>query len=372
MNMDELIKPEIKFMCRFLNDTCDEELFNQVDPQELLLLLKQHSLYPVFYKKWNLHLWSKSDPNWMEFTATLRKLAHQNRIRMMEKTALLLKLTERFADKGIPVISLKGPALAQRIYGDIAMRVSTDLDILVKADDFFIAAKILESAGFQNKYITKGFTRKQSNYFFKKYRHLEFTSLSDKTRIELHWQLNHLGNRKGTDIGAIMSNAEFVLLGDQKVRVLSEADEFSFLLIHGLSHSFHRLQWLYDLHVYNDKYRGDLRNKSLYDAYIVCQKLLFNKDSLGTIEHVNRFTVHFLKTITKPVPRYHVLRNWNDAYGRILLSKNLKDTLQVFSAQLTSPKDWYLLTLNDRFFFMYFILRPFLGLSRFFKRQEVK
>lgn len=377
MRIEELIKPEIKFMCRFLTNTCDQDLFNSVDPKELLSVLKQHSLYPVFYHKWNMNLWSKADSSWIEFTAKLKHLVNQNRFRLLEKTSLLLNLNEKFRNDAVPVIFLKGPALSQRLYGDLTMRVSADLDILVKPEDFYKAVKVLEQAGFRNEYIKKEFTSKQSDYFFKNYRHITF-SKDGSSQIELHWQLNHLGKHTELSNKAIWDRSAFVIIGEQIIRVLSENDEFLFLLMHGLSHTFHRLQWLYDLVKYEEKnislssmFYEKKEIKHLLDTYYTCKDLLFKEGSI--LEgRPNGFTVHFLKTITKPVPKYHILRNWNDAYGRILLSRTFLGKIKVFQAQLTSPKDWNLVSLNDRFFFMYFVLRPFLGFSRFFKKQEVK
>ena len=49
----------------------------------------------------------------------------------------------------IPVIVLKGAALAQTIYPDIALRPMTDLDLLVKPEHLDRAVELLRAAGYQ-------------------------------------------------------------------------------------------------------------------------------------------------------------------------------------------------------------------------------
>src|SRR5215472_1203994 len=42
----------------------------------------------------------------------------------------LLELTSKFQNEGIPVLAYKGPALAKAIFGDMALRKSSDLDLI--------------------------------------------------------------------------------------------------------------------------------------------------------------------------------------------------------------------------------------------------
>ncbi|MCX5687002.1 MAG: nucleotidyltransferase family protein [Candidatus Omnitrophica bacterium] len=62
------------------------------------------------------------------------------------ETAHLLKL---FFKKNIPIVPLKGPLLARRLYGDIAARgVSTDIDLLIEEKNIDKAREILGLAGY--------------------------------------------------------------------------------------------------------------------------------------------------------------------------------------------------------------------------------
>lgn len=62
--------------------------------------------------------------------------------------AELARLTRRLAQAGVDVLPYKGPALAQQIYGDLALRAPADLDLLVAPADFERARALLLADGF--------------------------------------------------------------------------------------------------------------------------------------------------------------------------------------------------------------------------------
>ena len=63
-------------------------------------------------------------------------------------SAALKHLLRAFQQRGIPVISLKGPWLAERLYRDAALRSYSDLDFLVRRSDWIEAEKLLRDLGF--------------------------------------------------------------------------------------------------------------------------------------------------------------------------------------------------------------------------------
>ena len=61
----------------------------------------------------------------------------------------LERILRILAEANIPVIVLKGAALAQTIYPDIALRPMTDLDILVKSEHLDRAVELLRTTGYR-------------------------------------------------------------------------------------------------------------------------------------------------------------------------------------------------------------------------------
>ena len=63
--------------------------------------------------------------------------------------ATLERIEERFADEGIPVVLLKGAALATSAYRDPSLRSMTDLDLWVRDEDIPRASGVLSGLGFR-------------------------------------------------------------------------------------------------------------------------------------------------------------------------------------------------------------------------------
>lgn len=61
-----------------------------------------------------------------------------------------LLLTRTLDGAGIPVVALKGPHLAERLYGDAGMRISNDIDLLVAPEHFHTAAGVLGRLGYRS------------------------------------------------------------------------------------------------------------------------------------------------------------------------------------------------------------------------------
>ncbi len=94
------------------------------------------------------------------------------------------RLIEEINKTGIEVISLKGAIVSEKIFGDLGLYPSGDIDILVKVKDVDKTLKLLESKGYQLK--DKGFDRYR-DFFIKELYHI---SLSNGIYlIEPHWNL---------------------------------------------------------------------------------------------------------------------------------------------------------------------------------------
>ena len=85
--------------------------------------------------------------------AQLEKIERESAISAFLWYAELRGLLRAFAEAGIPLLPLKGPFLAQRIYGSESLRMSRDLDLLVRKQDIPGAEALMLSLGFSaNRY----------------------------------------------------------------------------------------------------------------------------------------------------------------------------------------------------------------------------
>jgi Uncharacterised nucleotidyltransferase len=148
-----------------------------------------------------------------------------------EKLASELEgLLHSFAERGIDVLPLKGPALALRLYGNAALRTCKDLDLLVHRDDYPRAEGLLLDRGF-----AAGAINESERQFCR-----------DGILVELHFDITSPGIFQ-FDLDGIWSRSSREHFRGQPMHVMSDDDLVLFLCSHGLSHGFSRLIWILDV-----------------------------------------------------------------------------------------------------------------------------
>jgi len=86
----------------------------------------------------------------------------------------------------VPCVVLRGPALGSSVYGDVALRPFTDIDLFVPPQDVRTARQCLEGAG-----CSLSESRHGAEYFEKYHLHLLYTRQPSGAAFELHWALDH-------------------------------------------------------------------------------------------------------------------------------------------------------------------------------------
>ncbi len=76
---------------------------------------------------------------------------HANLKRNLSIIGALREVLATFQEAGMPCILLKGIALAERVYPNIAMRGMSDVDILVRKADLFKVDDVLSSVGYASR-----------------------------------------------------------------------------------------------------------------------------------------------------------------------------------------------------------------------------
>ncbi len=154
----------------------------------------------------------------------------------------LRKILQSFKDAGIPVIILKGAALAELVYHDVGLRGFNDIDILVRKEDLWkVKRRVLEAGYFLDERVSpEAYNEKfgcDLNYF------KDFP-------LEIHWDiLRKVGSDKPTKvtIEELWKNATPVRITDIDTLILAPEDMLLHLCIHLPKHRYNRLIWLCDL-----------------------------------------------------------------------------------------------------------------------------
>ena len=107
--------------------------------ERLLAAAEWHGISPMLFT----HLsGSRSAPPWV--VATLEERYVANAARMLFVRAALERVLKSLADGGIAAMPLKGAALIEKVYGDIAEREMLDLDVLVAPERLVEAEAIVQ------------------------------------------------------------------------------------------------------------------------------------------------------------------------------------------------------------------------------------
>jgi len=173
--------------------------------------------------------------------------------KLLNFTMEFLKICELLDNCKIPFISLKGPALSYRIYGDSAVRISHDIDLLIDKEKIDDVLKVLLNSGFS---LTKGVfwpeNPAQRELILESVHHVSLTNCNKNITLEIHWTLMQGVPVKQERLKQIVSeNTQTIELAGRRIRTLSPDLEVLFLMIHGSRHSWSRLKWLVDLKDYN-------------------------------------------------------------------------------------------------------------------------
>ena len=165
----------------------------------------------------------------------------QRSLRLTRELARILACLENHSVDAIPY---KGPALAQAIYGDVAMRQFSDLDILIRASEYDRAAEAVRELGYEpstrlrapveRAWLKTGYER-------------GFDGPQGKNLLELQWRAAPQFYAVDIDLEDWFRRATYTSLEERKVRALSLEDLLLALCVHASKHAWMRLGWICDI-----------------------------------------------------------------------------------------------------------------------------
>jgi len=207
-----------------------------IDWNQFVKLVRHHRVYPQLYADTGGAGLIPSD--------VLQALGgdyRQNTWRMLALSGELDRVCRSLAERGVRSLTLKGPALARHLYGDVSLRTSKDLDILIPVGDLGRAEQLLQELGYTaDDPIPRGL-----GDWKWKIHHVSFTNPKTRIQVEVHWRLNG-------DIGKEPS-FEALWRGRQPCALSpalfmpGDAHLFMYLVTHGARHGWFRLRWLADI-----------------------------------------------------------------------------------------------------------------------------
>jgi len=212
-----------------------------IDWAYLLRMAERHGLIPLLY--WNL---SATAPELVPFP--IRERIHTlflvNAARNLRLTGKLLRVLNLLEANGILAIPFKGPVLASSLYGNLAFRTFSDLDILVLKRDMVKSRDVLISSGFQWK---PQLSPIQKADYKEDYGCLTFTDKNGRDWIEIDGWLSSRELPWNFQLAYFAQRLTRVSLEGKMVPAFSPEDLLLILCLHGAKHYWSRLSWLCDI-----------------------------------------------------------------------------------------------------------------------------
>jgi len=165
----------------------------------------------------------------------------------LHQTAALGQFVKAFEKEGIEAISLKGPILAQSLYGNIADRHYSDLDVLTRGEKISEVIQIAKKQGFDIQSPRADLSDKQWDYYFRHKKDIYLFHKEQGIFVELHTRIENRVILHPSKVDIFLQDLIEVPCGPAVFRSMNQHHTFLYLVLHGAIHQYFRLFWLRDV-----------------------------------------------------------------------------------------------------------------------------
>ncbi len=355
-----------------IDHNINQQSFTTIDWNVFIELAMHHRVYPVLYGKLKSLAKDIDIPTFV--METLHEQYKRNTFQMLHFSAEMEYVSQLLTEHQIPLLFLKGPTLGYDLYGDISLRTSGDLDILVPMELLTDTEGILRQAGYEKD----DYIKTVLNDWKWRHHHVAYVHPIKKVKLEVHWRLNP-GPAKEPTFNDLWKRRNKNNLTNSSVYTLGNEDLLLFLMIHGARHGWSRLRWLLDIHQLMNR-EVNWQNMSNYfktyhyshiggQALILAthllgtkipdelKSLLINRRSLNLAQQALFYLETMINLHTEPVPEK--VAHYHKCHLFSLMSLQQK-LLFMMSILYPYPEDTETLPLPKQLHFLYFPLRPLL------------
>jgi len=314
----------------------------------------------------------------------LETFAHRHLLRALSVASELAEVAAAFAASEITFAAFKGPLLALQLYGDLALREYSDIDLIVPEAEVERAEEVLARRFYRN---TQG-DRAFRETFLRHQRQYAFAREGAAASIDLHWdfcaELLPFPVRPA-EIWPVLAQ---VMIGGTAVPTIG-GEELALLLAgHGTKEAWYSVGWICDFamvvermpdldwsHVHA-RARRNGSGLSILLAFALAERLLevpvpaALASALGRDRNVRRLAGEIAMRLRTDIPRDGPRPNLHD----LLLCDRASDRLRVLvkTAMTRTPSDHEAFPLPPALWPVYRVTRPLrlaAGLvSRVFRR----
>jgi hypothetical protein len=289
-----------------------------------------------------------------------------------------LRLQRLFDQADLPVLFVKGAALAVLAFDNLGLRASQDIDLLVPYAMLPAATALILRAGYRRFDPSPHISDAQLRLVVPLRKDLGFVHQATGLRIELHWRL-FLNPHALAEASIMVASRVVPLAGAAELRTLGEEDLFAYLCMHGALHWWNRLKWLADVNallastpedgVERLVRAADARGagRAAAQALLLCRKLFHTPlpasliatlDKSATMRWLEATALNAMTTGRGEHDQHEVrFGTTRGSFSTVLLSRSWRYKLAELGVQLINPTDVLTLPLPKPLRFLYPVLR---------------
>ncbi len=215
-----------------------------LDWPRFLRMAQSHEVMPLAYR----NLRAANSPNVPATVMNeLRTRAAFNMVSNAQWQKSLVSLLDRLEKAGLRTPRLlKGIPLAIEAFGDAALRITNDIDLLVSPEEVAQVDALLIASGYQRTAPAAKLTPRRFAACLASWKDFSYVHPRDSITVEVHWRL-HLNPAMPTFDLADAGATAWTTLGDRQVAILPPDELFLYLCTHGALDGWYKLKWLADV-----------------------------------------------------------------------------------------------------------------------------
>jgi hypothetical protein len=313
-----------------------------------------------------------------EILHTLARRYFKNTKKMLKLSAEMEIISRTLSEPGIRCMMLKGPVLAENLYGDLSLRSSTDLDVLIPIGDLERADSVLIQLGYTKDQPLPGVL---GDWKWRCH-HDVYNHPEKRIQLEIHWRL-HPGPIKEPHFDELWERKRTSPLTSHPVYLMGREDLFIYLAYHGARHGWFRLRWLVDVDrlvqqpidwkLVMDRCKAYGNEAVAGQALLLASQLLQTPIAEPMVKQTRKtksiqlaqdalaFIGQMINLDIRPLPQREEFLFRKYYYSLRSASQRL---VYLLSLLYPSPLDAQALPLPSKLHFLYFALRPFLLVRR--------
>jgi hypothetical protein len=203
-------------------------------------LAERHGALPLLYQA----LLQIEDAVPAEQLRTLQQAFQTNLHKALFLSRELIRILDCLSGASLEVMPYKGLALAEAIYGDIALRQAGDIDLLIHPQDLQRIRDVVRELGYRPNWSLSEVEQQaymQSGY------ECAFDGTAGPNLLEVQWAIHPRFYAIDFDMNGLFERAVTVTVAGRPLKTPSPEDLFLVLSAHAAKHVYGRIVWLCDL-----------------------------------------------------------------------------------------------------------------------------